>query len=108
MSAERWHHHGPAVTVVTGVVNVLESGRQVDAPPNVRCVIRLENVLSPVAQPAIADQETVAALGKIILMILLDSIGNEGQAGTVLLAIPLRAVHAQTFGHGQVDLGVGK
>jgi hypothetical protein len=48
MSSQGGHYDRPTVSIVAGVVNVLHSGSDVNSPPNVRRVIRLENILSPI------------------------------------------------------------
>src|SRR5260370_29635815 len=97
MSPQSWHHHRPPVAVVTGIDDVLHSGSEIDSAPNVCRVIRFDDVLPAVVQLSVAQQEAVPTDCQIDLVILLDAIRPEGNAGTDLLALPLRAIHPHTL-----------
>ena len=50
MKPEGRHKHRPAVAVVTGIVNVLQARRDVDAAPHMGGVVALDNVFAAVVQ----------------------------------------------------------
>jgi len=50
------HKHRPAVAVVTGIVNVLQARRDVDAAPHMGGVVALDNVFAAVVQGAVAEE----------------------------------------------------
>src|ERR1700686_167516 len=108
MSPQARHHHRPPVTVVAGIYDVLYSGGDIDSAPNVCSVIRFHDVLPPIVQLSVAQEEPVPAVCQIDLVILLDAVRHEGNAGTVLLAMPLRAIHPDTLVEGRINLSVGK
>src|SRR5260370_14757506 len=93
MSPQARYHHRPPVAVVTGIDDVLHSGSEIDSAPDVRCVIRFDDVLPAVVQLSVAQQEAVPAVCQVDLVILLHAIRDEGNAGTVLIAMPLRAIY---------------
>jgi len=72
---------------------VLHSRRNIDSSPDVRRVIRFNDVLPSIIQPAVAQQKSKAAIGQIYLMIFLDSIRHERNTRAVLRAMPERAIH---------------
>src|SRR5208337_1472311 len=108
MSPQARHDHRPPVAVVDGIVDVLHSGSKIDSAPKVYRVIRFDDVLPAVVQPSIAQQETEAAIGQVYLVILLDPVRDEGNAGAVLLAMPFCAVHPYAPGEGRINFSVGK
>src|SRR5260370_315944 len=108
MQPQRRHHDRSAVPVVARVNNVLHPRSDIDPAPNMRRVVRLHDVLPPVVQLAIAKQEAFPAVGQIRLMIFLDSVRYEGQPGTVLLAMPFRAIHPHALGEGRFNFGVSE
>src|SRR5258708_3545768 len=108
MSPQARYHHRPPVAVVTGIDDVLHSGSDIDSAPDVRCVIRFDDVLPAVVQLSVAQQEAVPAVCQVDLVILLDAIRHEGNAGTVLLAMPLRAIYPHALVESRINLGVGK
>src|SRR6202521_437087 len=108
MSPQARHHHRPSVAVIAGVDDVLHSGSDIDSAPDVRCVIRFDDVLPAVVQLSIAQEETVPAVCQIDLVILLDAVRHEGNAGTVLLAMPLRAIYSYALVECRINFGVGK
>src|SRR5271157_4694035 len=108
MRPQARHHNRPPVAVVAGIVDVLYSGSDINSAPKVQRVIRFDDVLPPVVQPSIAQQETVPAIGQIDLVILLDPVRHKGNTGTILLAMPQRAIHTYALVEGRIDFGVGK
>src|SRR5713101_3379608 len=102
MSPQARYHHRPPVAVVTGIDDVLHSGSDIDSAPDVCCVVRFDDVLPPVVQLSISQEETILTVCQIDLVILLDAIRNEGNAGAVLLAMPLRAIHPDTLVEGRI------
>ena len=108
MGAKAGHQHRPTVAVVAGVIDVLHGGCEVDAAPRVHGVIRLDNFFAPVAEPAIAEEKTVPAIGEIRLMIFADRVGDEGNSGSILLAMPPCAIGADAFGESLIDFGVSE
>ncbi len=74
MGAERGDEDGAAVAVVAGVVDVLQAGCEVDAAPDVDCVVGFQDIFAAVVEGAIAEQEAEAAVGEVILVVLLDGV----------------------------------
>ena len=62
MKPEGRHEHRPAVTVVTGIVDVLQSRRDVDAAPHMGGVIALDNAFAAVVQGAVAEEKPIASI----------------------------------------------
>ena len=108
VGAEAGDEDWAAIAVVAGIVDVLEAGGEVDAAPGVNGVVRLDDVFASVVKVAVAEEKTEAAIGEIGLMILLDGVGDEGDASTVLFAMPPCAGGTKAFGEGLVDFGVGE
>src|ERR1700719_4469677 len=108
VSPQARHHHRPPVAVVAGIDDVLYSGSDIDSAPDVRSVIRFDDVLPPVVQLSIAQEETIPAVCQIDLVILLDAVRHEGDAGTVLPAMPLRAIYSYALVEGRINFRVGK
>ena len=108
MGAEGGDQDGAAVAVVAGIVDVLDAGGEINATPDVDGVVGLEDVFAAVVESAVAEQKAEAAVREIVLVILLDGVGDEGDAGAVLLAMPPCAVRADAFGESLVDFGVGE
>src|ERR1700674_5862773 len=108
MSPEGRHHHRASVAVVTGVDDVLHSGSDIDSAPDVRCVIRFDDVLPPIVQLSIAQEEAKPTVCQIDLVILLDAVRHEGNAGTVLLAMPLRAIYSYALVECRINFRVRK
>jgi hypothetical protein len=97
-----------AVAVVAGIDDVLHSRREIDSAPDMRRIVGLENVFAAVVQMAIAEEETQSTIGQIILMVFLDSVGEESDAGAILLAMPLGAADSYAFDPSRIDLCVGE
>src|SRR5271155_3408013 len=108
MRAKTRHHHRPAVAVVAGIVDVLHPWSHIDSTPNVYRVIGFDDVLPAVAQPSVAQKKTKPAVGQIFLVILLDAIGNKGNASAVLLAMPQRALGPNALIKSRINLSVSK
>ena len=81
-------------------------GRE-DAAPDVRRVVTLDDILPPVVQLAIAEQESDAAERQILLVIPRNSIGNKCQSGTIQFSLPLRSLPASADLHRLVHFRVG-
>src|ERR1700730_13684303 len=108
VSPQARHHYRPPVAGVAGVDDVLYAGSDIDSAPDVRCVIRFDDVLPPVVQLSIAQEKTVPAVCQIDLVILLDAVRHKGNAGTVLPAMPLRAIHPDALVEGRINFRVSK
>lgn len=108
MSPQARHHHRASVAVVTGIDDVLYSGSDIDSAPNMCCVIRFDDVLPPVVQLSIAQEKTVPAVCQIDLVILLDAVRPKGNAGTVLLAMPLRAIYSYALVECRINFRIRK
>src|ERR1019366_8286413 len=65
MQPEHLHEDRPAIAVVAGMVDVLQTARRRHTWPEVRCVIRLDDVLATVPQPAVAKEESETAEGEV-------------------------------------------
>jgi hypothetical protein len=57
VGAERGDQDGAAVAVVAGIIDELQAGREVDAAPDVGCVVCLHDILTAVVERAVAEQE---------------------------------------------------
>src|ERR1700751_207437 len=88
MQPERRHEDRPAVAIVAGIVDVLDAGGDIDSAPQVQGVIGLDDVFPTVIQMAIAEQEAETSSSQVVLVILLDSIRDESDAGAILRAMP--------------------
>src|SRR5580693_1192808 len=69
VKAEGRRKHGAAVAVVAGVDDVLRVESGEDATPHVKRVVSFDDVLAPIVQPAVAEQEADASEGQILLML---------------------------------------
>src|SRR5579863_4034146 len=107
MQAEGRSNQGAAVAVVAGVVDVLRVERREDSAPHVQRVVGFDNVLAPIVQFAVAEQEAEASEGQIFLMVARNSVGNERQARAVQLPFPLGSLRAGADLLGFVHFGVG-
>ena len=108
VSAKRGDDHRTAVAVVTRIDDVLHTGRQVNTAPSVDGVVGLKDVFAAVIQLAVAEQESQTARREIVLVIFLDAVGHERDAGTILLAMPPSAVGSHALREGLVHLRVGE
>src|SRR5580698_4158663 len=108
MCAETGHGDRAAVPVVSGVVDVLHARGDIDSAPDVSRVVGFQNVFPPVGQGAVAKKETKSSIRQVGLMVLDDAVGNECDAGSILLAMPLCAVDTYAFQKGFVNFGVGE
>jgi len=108
MRAERGHYHRSTIPVVSGIVDVLQAGRQIDSTPNVNRVKGLHDVLTTVVQVAIAEEKAEAPIGEIDLVIFLDCVGHEGNACPILFAMPPGASRAKSEVEGLIVFGVCK
>ncbi len=59
MKPEGGHKHRTAVTIVSGINDVLQAWSDVDAAPDMRGVIGLHDVFASVVQPTVAEQKTI-------------------------------------------------
>ena len=55
VQSQHRHDYRSAVTIVAGIVDVLQSKRRVKSAPNVKCVVALHDILTPVIQSAIPE-----------------------------------------------------
>src|SRR5215469_5490895 len=108
VGAEGRDDHGAAVAVVSRVVDVLEPGSEVDPAPDVQRVVGLDDVFPAVVEASVTEKEAQTPGREIVLMILLDGVGNEGDAGAVLFAMPPRAVGADAQRDRLIVFGVGE
>src|SRR5579872_969117 len=108
VGAESWNDDRSAVAVVSGIVDVLNIGRQIDSSPDMERVVGFQDIFSAVVEMTVAEQETEASRGKIVLVILLDGVGNERQARAVLLAMPPGAVGADSLIEGLINFRIGE
>src|ERR1700728_3951592 len=108
VGAERRNDDGAAIAVVTGIDDMLHARREVDTAPHVRRVVGLKNIFASITQRAISQQESQAARREIVLVIFLDGVGHERDAGAILLAMPPCTLGPHTLRKGLVDLRVGE
>ncbi len=102
------NQHRAAIAVVAGIDDVLEAGREVDPAPRVHGVIGFQDIFAAVVEAAVAEKKSEAACREIILVILLDGIADEGEAGAILFAMPPSAVRAHSFGESLIHFRVGE
>src|SRR5262245_40744884 len=76
------------VLVVTGPRDQLEVGRDERAAVELRRVVRLDQGLAAVAQPAVAEQEALAAEREVAAMIVGQAAGHRRDAELVATARP--------------------
>ena len=88
MKPEPGDNHRPAVFVVARMGRPLYLRRKINAAPELRVVIRLNNVFASVGQPAIAQQKAISTQRKIKLMPTRNSIGDEGNPQLVIRPPP--------------------
>src|SRR5216683_3937815 len=88
MKPQRWHNYRSAVTVVPGVVDVLQPKRRINPAPQVQRVVSLSNVLAPVTEASVAQQKAMATEREVLLMIARDTIRNKSHAGAIEFSIP--------------------
>ena len=81
---------GTTVTVIAGVIDVLHIDRVEHAAPGMPVVIAFDNILPPVVEISIAQQESQSAQLQILLMIALDGIGDEGDCDLIHGPVPAR------------------
>ena len=91
MRPERRNYGRPAIPVISRIIDMLHAWRNVNPAPDVRGVIRLENIFAPVIQIPIAQQKTQASQPQLLLMVLANSIRDNRHASTVLPAMPERS-----------------
>src|ERR1035437_8894850 len=108
VGAERRNDDGAAIAVVTGIDDMLHTGCEVYTAPHVRRVVGLKNIFAAIIQLAIAQQESQAARREIVLVIFLDGVGHERDAGAILLAMPPCALGSHALRKGLVYLRVGE
>src|SRR5579871_771478 len=108
MGTERRYNHRSAVAVVSGIIDVLHTGRHINSAPDVCRVVGLHDGLAAIVQAAIAEQKTQSAGRQIILVIFFDGIGHKSHASAILLAMPPCTIRAHTTGHSLIYLGVGE
>src|ERR1700758_1298216 len=108
MQPESGNQHGPAIPVISGVYDVLESGCDVDSPPKMRGVVALHYVFTPVAERAISEQKSQPAVCQIFLVALGDRICDKRDAGAIVLAMPPCAIRPDPAGERLLYLRVGK
>jgi hypothetical protein len=77
-----------AVAVVAGIDDILHSGSEIDSAPDVRRVIRFDDILPPVVQTSIAQQEAHPAMRQVNLVILRDRVTRQRQPRAIIAAMP--------------------
>ena len=82
--------HRTTVAVVRRIDDVLHIRGNVESFPHMHGVVALQNVLAPVVQRAVAEQESEAAIGEIRLVEFRDPARDEGHTSTVQHACDCR------------------
>src|ERR1700693_1370605 len=72
----------------TGPRSRLEAGGEVNAAPDVDRVVGFQNIFAAVVESSIAEEEAEAAIGEVVLVILLDGVRDQGESGAILFATP--------------------
>src|SRR5260370_37570427 len=94
MQAQRRHDYRSPVPVISGIVDVLQPERGINPSPHVECVVGLDDVLTPVSQPPVAQQEAQASQREVLLMVSRDAVRIKYQTGAVEFSMPRLAVDA--------------
>src|SRR5216683_1358298 len=94
MQAQRRHDYRSPVPVISGIVDVLQPERRINPSPHVECVVGLDDVLTPVSQPPVAQQEAQATEREILLMVSRNAVRIKYQTGAVEFSMPRLAVDA--------------
>src|ERR1700752_5384986 len=94
MRPQSRHDNRPSITVVTGIINMLNSRSDIHSTPDMSRVIRFDDIFPPIINPPNAQKKAIAAIGDIYLMIFLEPILHEGNARQILFAMPERALRA--------------
>src|SRR5260370_6824217 len=94
MQAQRRHDYRSPVPVISGIVDVLQPERRINPSPHVECVVGLDDVLTPVSQPPVADQEAQASQREVLLMVSRDAVRIKYQTGAAEFSMPRLAVDA--------------
>ena len=84
------HEDRAAVCVVAGVGDVLDVEGVEETAPGVEVVVGLEDVLACVTEGAITEEEALAAELQVGLVVALDGVRDEGEAGFVEGAVVAR------------------
>jgi hypothetical protein len=108
VGAEGGDEDGAAIAVVTGIVDVLQAGSDMDAAPGADGVVSLQNSFAAVVQVAIAEEKAQTAVGEVYLMVFLDGVRDESEPGSILLAVPPCAACANAGRDGLINLGIGE
>src|SRR5271165_51813 len=105
MQPKSRHDHWPAVAVIGGIDDVLNVRRDVESFPDVHRVVALEDVLAPVVQRAVADDEPLATERQVFAMVTRQGVRCGSNSEAVLWAAPFPAVDEDASGKRLVDLG---
>src|SRR5215831_3205998 len=105
---ETQNRYRPPVAVVAWIGDVLVIDRERDPAPDVGCVIGLENLLEPIVQRPIAQNEAQASQGEIPPVIARDSVHHECHTGLVRPPAPGSAAYVATNLASTVNLRVGE
>src|SRR5258708_9803395 len=92
-----WYWDG--VFVVAGVGYELGVEGVVEAAPDVEVVVALEDVFAGAVELAVAEEEAVAAVAEVVLVVALDGVADEGEADLVVCAGAAAAGVAGPVGH---------
>jgi len=79
---------GTAVTVITGVINVLHIDGVEHAAPGMPVVVALDNIFAAIVQIAIAEQKAESAQLQIFLVVGFDGVGYKCDTDLVDRAMP--------------------
>jgi hypothetical protein len=74
MQPEHLHEDRPAVPIVARMVDVLEATRRRQPAPEMRGVVRFDDILTTVRERPVAEQESLAAKGEVLAVRLRQTI----------------------------------
>src|SRR5277367_4896128 len=106
MQAQSRDEHRPAVAVVAGIIDMLQTERGINSAPGVQRVKRFDNVFPAVIQTAVSQKEAIATESEILLMDAGDSVGDKSKARAVPFAMPRFSVEADADFRRLVRFGV--
>src|SRR5438128_3691482 len=102
------HQHRPPIAVVSGMVNVLQAGGEIQSAPHLCRIVTLDNIFAAVPESTVADEKTIATIGQIDLMIFSNRVAYDGYAGAISPTAPNCTLHAESRFDRLVYFRVGK
>jgi hypothetical protein len=96
VQAQAGNENWSSITVITGIVDVLQIQGGINSAPEVERVVCLFDILSPVVEATVPQQKTKSSESQVRLMIARNGIGNKRESHAVRSSVPGGASGAQT------------